>query len=234
MTELEFSNEMDVIYENINKGGAVGLDAYEKSVILTMAAEKVGVELIKADLGSVPQLVHTEELSPIAVIDPAELAVQIDARSKVFELPGNYVSILTESALEGSDKTFVVLPIMPIEYQRLMAKPYNYPTKRTSWRLVNSNAGETGTPGSTTATKQAVEIIGPNSSNIDKYKVTMTVLPEPIIVEDLPDPLTIRGKDEKQNTNLSTAYHPTILEYATTLAERYYFDKYGNPGQQQQ
>lgn len=218
MTELEFSNEMDVIYENINKGGAVGLDAYEKSVILTMAAEKVGVELIKADLASVPQLVVTQRIPKVNTP-----VTRIDQRSTVFELPADYVSIITETA-EVADpfSSYMVLPLLPIEYQRLMSKPYNYPTKRNCWRLVNKSAADQN---------QSVEVIAPNTVDLTHYNVTMTVLPEAIIVENLPDDLTVRGIATQQNTNLSEDYHPTILEYATTLAERYYYDKYGNPGQ---
>lgn len=215
MTLQEFSDEMDVIYENINKGGAVGLDDYEKSVILTMAAEKLGIELIKADLASVPQLVTNYAAAA------ATSAALMDSRAVVFALPDNYVSILNESVNDATT-TFVVLPLMPIEYQRLMSKPYKYPTKRSSWRLVNAAAS---------ASEQNVEIIGPNGKTLTNYKATITILPTPIIVGDsaLPDGLTVRGLSGPSETNLSTALHPTITEYATTLAERYYFDKYGNP-----
>ena len=44
MTNLEFSNEFDVLYNNITSNQAPGLDEYEKSVFLTKAQD----EIIKA------------------------------------------------------------------------------------------------------------------------------------------------------------------------------------------
>ena len=41
MTNSEFSNEFDVLYQNIASNQAPGLDAYEKSVFLTMAQEQI-------------------------------------------------------------------------------------------------------------------------------------------------------------------------------------------------
>ena len=45
MTNNEFSNEFDVLYQNIASNQAPGLDAYEKSVFLTMAQEQIVLEL---------------------------------------------------------------------------------------------------------------------------------------------------------------------------------------------
>ena len=44
MTNSEFSNEFDVLYNNITSNQAPGLDEYEKSVFLTKAQD----EIIKA------------------------------------------------------------------------------------------------------------------------------------------------------------------------------------------
>lgn len=41
MTNLEFSNEFDVLYNNITSNQAPGLDAYEKSVFLTKAQDEI-------------------------------------------------------------------------------------------------------------------------------------------------------------------------------------------------
>lgn len=41
MTTQEFSNEFDVLYNNIMSNQAPGLDEYEKSIFLTKAQEEL-------------------------------------------------------------------------------------------------------------------------------------------------------------------------------------------------
>ena len=41
MTNLELSNEFDVLYNNITSNQAPGLDEYEKSVFLTKAQDEI-------------------------------------------------------------------------------------------------------------------------------------------------------------------------------------------------
>ena len=41
MTNSEFSNEFDVLYQNITSNQAPGLDEYEKSVFLTKAQDEI-------------------------------------------------------------------------------------------------------------------------------------------------------------------------------------------------
>ena len=41
MTNYEFSNEFDILYNNISSNQAPGLDEYEKSVFLTKAQEEI-------------------------------------------------------------------------------------------------------------------------------------------------------------------------------------------------
>jgi hypothetical protein len=55
MTNLEFSNTFDVLYNNINSNQAPGLDEYEKSVFLTKAQD----EIVKAYFN--PRLNKTQE-----------------------------------------------------------------------------------------------------------------------------------------------------------------------------
>jgi hypothetical protein len=41
MTPQEFSNEFDVLYNQVNSNQAPGLDEYEKSVMLTKAEDEI-------------------------------------------------------------------------------------------------------------------------------------------------------------------------------------------------
>ena len=41
MTNQEFSNEFDILYNNVTSNQAPGLDEYEKSVFLTKAQDQI-------------------------------------------------------------------------------------------------------------------------------------------------------------------------------------------------
>lgn len=45
MTTSEFSNEFDILYNNISSNAAPGVTEYEKSVFLTMAQEELVKEI---------------------------------------------------------------------------------------------------------------------------------------------------------------------------------------------
>lgn len=236
MTNKEFSAEMDVIYENINKGGAVGLDPYEKSVILTAAQEKLVMELSGTDLTLIANLVKTEEMLPVTTPLP-----KIDDRSTVYPLPVNYFALVNEVVVEyltanptpSQIVTYPVIPTSFAEYSMLMSKAYKYPKRRTALRLVNSG-------NATPYSNKYVEILCrvnkvlPNTQGTEKYRVSYVAQPTPIILETLTGDDSVRGLQAETPCILIASIHPLILEYAVTLAEKYYFDKYGNPPQQQQ
>jgi len=222
MTNKEFSQEMDVIYENINKGGAVGLDPYEKSVILTTAQEKLVQSLVATSPEAIPTLVRTLNV-------PVSVAVvnKIDERAFSFELPDGYLAILNERAVHHTNANptlaqkvfYSIVPLAPMEYTAIQAKPYGYPPRRTAWRLVNS--GE-----NVSEEVKAVEILGRPGKTLNEYRVTYVAMPRPIILETLENGDTIRGLSAETTTNLLESLHPAIVEFAVTLAEQYYYDKY--------
>lgn len=250
MTNIEFAMEMDVIYENINKGGGIGLDPYEKSVILTRAQELLVYELANKDLSLLSSLVKTSRLLPIDI--SALTYPKIDERSTIFKLPDNYLRILNEVVYSytvdpigdpgGEEPTpgetiqlplsalrYSVIPISFEQYTVLMAKPYNYPHRRTAWRLLNTG-GEI---------PLYIEILSRANTlsplkGLAEYRITYLVVPTPIILEALATGESIRGINTESETNLIESLHPFILDKAVTLAEQYYYDKYGNPQSQQQ
>jgi len=215
MTLPEFNTEFDIIYENISKGGAPGLIPYEKSIILTQAAEYLAQQLVIEDISLVANLIQSLKVSPsVTVIE------KLDSRSVLFEIPTKVLKILNEEVLTSTD-TLTVVPLSPIEYTLSMVKPYRYPRRRMAWRLETSNL-----------TTGIVEIISRPSLVPTFYIARILTLPEPIILETLTGTFTLRGKTASQNTNLLPSLHPRILNVATTLAEKYYLDKYGQDGSQ--
>lgn len=231
MTNKEFSMEMDIIYENLNKGGGVGLDPYEKSVILTKAQETLVSELANSDLSLVGDLVRTAKVLPTTNLSTTY--PKIDDRSTIFKLPPDYLRILNEAAYvylvpnpnPSQLQRFQVIPIPFMEYTLKMTKPYNYPKRRAAWRLLNS--------GDTTVVDAYVEILARvlpvGDGLLDEYRITYLTFPDPIILQDLDlGEESIRGRSTESTTNLVATLHPFILDKAVVLAEKYYYDKYGS------
>lgn len=149
MTTQEFSNEFDILYNNIMSNAAPGLTEYEKSVFLTKAQS----EIIKSYFNSkgnkfqegfddsekrqydFSNLIRTSTLFNInSVKERITDLEKLDRRSQVFIFPKDYFLSVNE-ILTDSSTSYAVIPLSHDEYQKLMLKPYAYPTKRGAWRL---------------------------------------------------------------------------------------------------
>lgn len=148
MTNSEFSNEFDVLYNNIMSNAAPGLNEYEKSVFLTKAQDEIvkayfnprtnktqegfdGNQKRQYDFSS---LLRTEKLINVSShIDNTET---LDSRSIPFIFPKNYFLSVNEVVTDNAGNKYSVLPISYEEYDRLMLKPYQYPIKRQVWRML--------------------------------------------------------------------------------------------------
>ena len=195
MNESEFSNQFDVLYNNITSNQAPGLNIYEKSVFLT----KAEYELVKNYFNpksnakqegfddnpkrqidfSVLTTVHEEtpESDAAAKFDPRSNSVSVT-------LPSDIMMIINERVeVERGEGNTVLLTVDAInfeEYDRLMSKPFKRPLNYKAWRLINNSVSNT-----------ADLIVGP-SDTISKYIVRYIRKPKPIILGDL-DGLTIDG-----------------------------------------
>lgn len=235
MTVLEFSQEMDIIYENINKGGAVGLDEYEKSVILTQAQDELVMSLATADTVAISKLVKTVVLDES---DKDTESVVIDKRSKVFTHGHEIMYLLSEgiaafTTVEGVitvDLQMGIVPLLHAAYMELVKKPYTLPPRKVAYRLINSSAlQEVISEAANDVT--TFEVLTNDASLNYKYYMTYVMYPEPIILAALTDGSTIKGQTAEATSKLAKTLHTSILQYATTLAEQYYLDK--QPPQQQ-
>jgi hypothetical protein len=213
MTVTEFSQELDVIYENINKNGAPGLDAYEKSVILTHAQEALVRGILSQDVSAstLPQLikVYTDTTGT-----PTGFSW-----GTVFSIPSDGIfKVLNEKVVDDSNETYTVNQITNEEFDVKQSKPYKYPRRRTAYRL-----------GLLDSTTPSIEIFGRPGVTLNTYKLRYIRKPLPIIVDDI-TPDTIDGLDTERTSELDISLHREVLKIATTLAEQYYYDKYGNNG----
>lgn len=218
MTVAEFSEELDVIYENINKNGAPGLDEYEKSVILTHAQENVVRAILKIE----PSGSRLPEL--ITVTSDSSVSVGVFDDGYVFAAPQGILQILNEYVVDSSGNRYTVLPITNEQYQIKKSKPYQHPPRRRAWRLEFSSDG----------IDSKAEIFTRPSVAPTEYFVRYVKKPGPIILVDLttlvPSTSTIDGLTAVTECRLDSGLHREVLKGAAVLAEQYYYDKYGSDG----
>lgn len=152
MTNQEFSNEFDVLYNNIMSNQAPGLDEYEKSVFLTKAQDEIvknyfnskgnkyqegfdGSEKRQIDFSMliVTEAVHEATVSPTPLF-PLQ-------HTKLFSIPDRILMFINESLAVERDGVPTYLTVVPLdykEYNRLMSKPYKRPLKNQAWRILTN------------------------------------------------------------------------------------------------
>ena len=227
MTNEEFSNEFDVLYNSITSNQAPGLDEYEKSVFLTKAQSEILREYFNPRVdganggfdGSPKRQYDFSFLINHVVLDKGSSTTIFDKRAKDFYFPSDYFLSINElisiTSASNTIKYYSVIPISYSEYQRLMAKPYAYPPKNNVWRLfVGTNKDNNG------EVRPVAEIIGKVdwlSQNII-YSLRYVKKPKPIILTTL-DGLTIDDKSTETPCELPSQLHQEILERAVTLAK---------------
>lgn len=227
MTCTEFSNQFDVLYNNITSSQAPGLNEYEKSVFLTKAQNQLvneyfnvrtdgfgggfdGSQRRQYDFSS---LVLTKQLTEDTAV---LLSEKTDRRSRVFLFPDDYFLTVNETVYD-SHYQYTVIPVSYAEYQKLMLKPYSYPVKRGVWRLLTSVTTDT-------VPQSRAELIGRfySSSEALDYQLRYVKTLSPVILEDLSnygDGITILGKTAVTECKLPAECHEEILERAVTLAK---------------
>lgn len=227
MTNTEFSNQFDILYNNIMSNQAPGLDEYEKSCFLTEAQEQIVLtyyggkpnsavsfemtEEIRRYLGS---LVKTIELYPQA--NPTD--VLLSSNSKVFVLPDKLWFITYESAtLESDDDQCInglevaVKPTTQDAYHKIKNNPFRGANTRRALRF---DIGD-----------NKVELL--SEYNINKYLVRYIEKLDPIILTDLTGGLSIKGKSTATTCKLNDAIHYLILRQAVSLAKNAWTESIG-------
>ena len=220
MTNSEFSNEFDVLYQNITSNQAPGLDEYEKSVFLTKAQDEIIKSYFdprtnKSQEGfddSSKRQIDFSMLTTIYRIDATTNHPLYDYRSNTesIDLPSDIFMIVNEYVIVNRNNDDAYLQVIPIrfdEYTKLMSKPYKRPLKWQAWRLLNND----------TTNNKADIIIGPND-RLGTYYLRYIRRPNPIILDNI-DNLTIKGKSNITQCELDPILHQEILQRAVELAK---------------
>ena len=230
MTNQEFSNEFDVLYNNIMSNQAPGLDEYEKSVFLTKAQDEIvknyfnpkGNKYQEGFDGNEKRQIDFSMIMRSNKISSGFTDGVFDSRGKVITIDSDVMMILNEYATvtraksvgdTNSTSETVRLTIVPInytEYSRLMSKPYKRPLKWQAWRLLTNDG----------TTKRAEIIVGPNDT-LTAYNIRYIKRPQAIILSDL-EGVTLDNKTTAQECELDPILHQEILQRAVELAKAAY------------
>ena len=200
MTNEEFSNEFDnLVNKNIAKPFGVDstpleFDEYEKSMFLTKAQENVVISLYRGTLTG-DSFEKTEELRRYL----NELIKTYTTTNKVenegltdnsyfFDIPDDVWFITYESAVSQDERlgcakgtVMEVVPTAQDDLYKTSRNPFRGPNKRRVLRLDVEG--------------KVVELI--SKFDIDKYQIRYLAKPEPIILIDLPEDLSINGLTKK-------------------------------------
>ena len=227
MTIQEFSNAFDTLLNSYNTQAAYGeqaskreivLDEYEKSLFLTRAQEEIVVNLYNGRNPYGVSFEGTEELrryleslvkTKIYSVEDAESDTGVSKTSIFFKLPTDLAFITLEQVTYDDDtlgcyngSVASVYPVSQDEYEKVKNNPFRGPTKYKVIRLDPGN--------------NLVELV--SKYNIGEYLVRYLSKPNPIILETLPDDLTINGKNSWKECELNPILHDTILTRAVQLA----------------
>ena len=226
MTNEEFSNEFDTLANSYSKMESFGkvptlfeFDEYEKSIYLTKAQEEVIRNLYNGKNVYGDSFEKTEEirryLSSLVKTQTFDIQILLPEKQKVspasacFSLPADLLFI-TYEAVKFVDNSLpcvsntdiLVIPVTQDEYYRIVRNPFKGPNERRVLRLDLEN--------------NMVELV--SKYQISEYKVRYLAKPSPIILNTLPEGLTINGISEETDCKLHPMLHRVILESAVKLA----------------
>lgn len=217
MTNPEFSIEFDILYNNISSNKAPGLNEYEKSVFLTKAQEQIVTELYSGRNTTYSSFEETEEqrryLHSLITTSSLEESTDTDdiitSNSSIYKLPENIMFITYEIALITGNKEVTVYPVSQDELSKIIKNPFRGPSNNRVLRLDLGN--------------NSIEVI--SNYDIVKYLIRYIRKPNPIILVDLEDELSINGVAEESECELDSSLHRTILDRAVALALQTMYSK---------
>lgn len=227
MTLREFSNQFDVLVSSYRRFknfddkeflDSIEFDEYEKSLFLTKAQEELVISLYngKNPYGDsferteeqrryLSKLVIDSELNPIATTNGIPLG--LDSKSKFFTLPDDlwfitYESVTIDDGKCDSMTQMDVYPTTQDEYHKIKKNPFRGANNRRALRLDLADG--------------VIEIIC--KYNVTKYYLRYLRKPSPIVLEDMPDGVTVNNISVAKNCELHEALHQQILEIAVRMA----------------
>lgn len=156
MTTTEFSNQFDLLFNNISSNQAPGLNEYEKSVFLTKAQDEIVKNYFQAESngntikkGFDDTAIRQMDFSDLIMsktlteeneepdVDPRALVYKISKDDRVYIIINESLYLMDNK--DGKLKVNGIRQVIPIkytEYMRLMSKPFKEPLKNMAWRII--------------------------------------------------------------------------------------------------
>lgn len=243
MTSQEFSDQFDLLWNNIASNQAPGLDSYEKSVFLTKAQNEILLSYFNPILnksqngfdGSEKRQIDFSNIIVTGSVQAGDAIYKNYNHDSIFgNRAGSYViaeltnlsedvkilMMINETMQVTRNNKTIYLTVVPITYtdiQRMYSKPYKRPLKDQAWRIFTN--GETDF---------AKILIGAEDTP-EYYYYRFIKKPYPIILENLTeDNVSIDGyilpyeeynSDQSEGCMLDTILHEEILQRAVELAK---------------
>ena len=220
MNNTEFSNQFDVLYNNVMSNAAPGLNEYEKSVFLTKAQNEIiknyfnpkGNKYQEGFDDSMKRQIDFSELITTKAFSSPSLGNTYDKRGKLYDLSSEKIMFIIQESLDTNNGSLQVIPIRYDEYMRLMSKPFKEPLKWQAWRII-------------TDSNNKVELIAHSNDTIISYNIRYVRIPKPIILVDLSTEygsLSIDGVSTVSECELNEILHEEVLQRAVELAKAAY------------
>ena len=217
MTISEFSNQFDILYNNITSNQAPGLSEYEKSVFLTRAQDYLVTSIYDGNIdgnsfeGTEEMARYIEQLTTQIIINTFTQGSGITSYSVFASLPSNLWFIVYESAFIQSTnpgcltngKEVLVTPVTHDQFNKIEKNPFRGASINRVLRISSQNKSE---------------LI--SKYPITQYKIRYIRNSNPIILEDLSQyGLTIKGQSQAMTSELNNVLHNVILDKAVALAQ---------------
>lgn len=217
MNIKEFSDGFDTLLNSFGVLPNIVLDEYEKSVFLTNAQEELIIELYNGKNSFGDSFERTEEVRRyiselVKTYETNEKLIDylgISRNSIFFKIPEDVWFITYESAILQDDRLgcsnggeVLVVPVAQDDFYKVQENPFRGSNKRRALRLdIKGNV---------------IELV--SEYNVDKYLIRYIARPNPIILVNLPDGLSINGVSAETECELNPVIHRVILERAVRLA----------------
>lgn len=227
----EWAQSFNLLYNNIASDKAPGLEPYEVSRLLTEAQDTVVVGLYRGTYGSTFEASEdaTAYLDTLVQQCAGKLVtdeslnerMKVSDKSVLFRLEPKNGDILFRT-LElcdikngcGGIERVVVVPVTQDEFWRTSRNPFKKQNGRRVLRLSFSTSKAGAEDYSSVKYSELV-----SDCEIDRYVVRYISRPEPIILEELPEGLSINGRNKTQTCLLPEVLHQTILAEAVNMAK---------------
>lgn len=218
MNIQEFSNSFDTLLqpyiakESFSEQNNLAFDEYEKSIFLTKAQEQIVLELYQELEQSeevrkyLSNLIKTDNYVPVGEQD--ETLINNNFKSYKVEISNNILFMIYEQCTLSDEnncinnKVVSVVPTIHDDLDKVLKNPFKSPNNRKVIRLDFDNK---------------IELI--SKYNISNYKVRYLKKPNPIILVELEDNLSINNGDTQvSNGETNPILHERIVQRAVQLA----------------